>query len=753
MDTWVEDIFRGFFAMLDTVVYWFAELLVTLFDSLAKIQLFSNEVMEPFANRLFAILSIAMIFKVSFSIIQFIINPSAFSDSEKGMGKIIQNVVLVLVCLVGIKYVFILAYNLQNDIITSNIIPQLVLGKGEAEGNYITAEKQAEYKRQIPFTVASVFVTPNTAIDGIDYDPNSGYYVNVGGNKTNLYDKSNGTSAFGEKLDGISLQQDYYFAATATGDSKPRYHGAGTAFAQAHATNDYALLFKITNAKHSGKSEVYLFEYKFLISTAAGVFLVIMYVNFCIDLTIRVVKLGFLQLISPIPIVSMIDPKSSKNGIMSKWAKNYMSTYLGLFIRVAAVNFVIFTIDAIVNNSEISGHALFDFITVVTIFGALMFAKEVPKLISDLTGVDLKGNFQINPIKRFEDTAIGGKNITGAVAGLASRGIPGMIAGFAGGKGLSETWRTQNQRKASNMAHRRAMEVARQNGSTLGGRMAERIHNYTGLGHSELQRIEDEEHRLSLKEDGFAREEAAIAAQEASMADAEAETRSEIESRNKVSDVVSKMEDRAKDRIVNGLAGDLSDKYLQGQNKAEQIKAQSDLYAQQVAQAKRNVEDLRHQSLMHPSSQNISNRLQAAESSLQNVTNLAAQSSAEYSAQVRENQTNLETYMREFIDDKDGKYNDKVVGNLLSDYNSLVDTYGFDKKTTAQERHDQSGEFKGKIADANRKFFENDKIRAENADKKRKIAEDKRELSEQKRQLADRKSAAQANANAVNRNK
>lgn len=424
METWVEDIFRGFFAMLDTVVFWFVELLVTLFDSLAKLRLFNNEVMGPLADRLFAMLSIAMIFKVSFSIIQFIINPSSFSDAEKGLGKIVQNVILVLVCLVGVKHIFNLAYNLQTDIITSNIIPQLVLGKGDAEGNYITAEQQEKYKRQIPFIVASVFVTPNTAIDGIEYDVNSGYYVvDDNGNKTDLYSSGDGTSVFGEKLDNISLQHDYYFVAEGT--SKPRYYGAGTAFAQAHSTNDYALLFKITSAKHANKSEVYLFDYKFLISTAAGVFLVIMYVNFCIDLAIRVVKLGFLQLISPIPIVSMIDPKSSKSGIMSKWVNNYISTYLGLFIRVAAVNFVIFTLDAIVNNSEIRGHALFDFITVVTIFGALMFAREVPKLISDLTGVDLKGDFKLNPLKRVP--------VAEKALGMATAGVTAGVVGAAGG--------------------------------------------------------------------------------------------------------------------------------------------------------------------------------------------------------------------------------------------------------------------------------------------------------------------------------
>lgn len=41
-----------------------------------------------------------MIFKVSFSIIKYIINPDTFSDKEKGMGKVIQNVILVLVSLV-----------------------------------------------------------------------------------------------------------------------------------------------------------------------------------------------------------------------------------------------------------------------------------------------------------------------------------------------------------------------------------------------------------------------------------------------------------------------------------------------------------------------------------------------------------------------------------------------------------------------------------------------------------------------------
>ena len=78
MSSMITDIFNAFFSAIDKVLYKLIETLITLFDAIASVNVFSNDILEKFYNRVFYFIAIVMIFKVSFSIIQYIINPDVF---------------------------------------------------------------------------------------------------------------------------------------------------------------------------------------------------------------------------------------------------------------------------------------------------------------------------------------------------------------------------------------------------------------------------------------------------------------------------------------------------------------------------------------------------------------------------------------------------------------------------------------------------------------------------------------------------
>ena len=77
-----------------------------------------------------------------------------------------------------------------------------------------------------------------------------------------------------------------------------------------------------------------------------------------------------------------------------------------------------------------------------------MFAKQLPKMLEGL-GIKLDGGgkFTLNPFKKIEEEAIGGKRFTGAAGGavagfIGNKGNPlkaltGAARGFAGGKGYA----------------------------------------------------------------------------------------------------------------------------------------------------------------------------------------------------------------------------------------------------------------------------------------------------------------------------
>ena len=138
-------------------------------------------------------------------------------------------------------------------------------------------------------------------------------------------------------------------------------------------------------------------------------------------------KLGFLQLISPIPIISYIDPSSSKNGMFSKWLKEVGKTYADLFIRLGAVYFAITLIAALMQNSDL-GTTNF-LARVFIILGILIFANQIPKLIGDLLGVKIDGNFSLNPMRKINSSPIANA-VVGGEAGLGGGGVANAAAKF-----------------------------------------------------------------------------------------------------------------------------------------------------------------------------------------------------------------------------------------------------------------------------------------------------------------------------------
>jgi len=116
-----------------------------------------------------------------------------------------------------------------------------------------------------------------------------------------------------------------------------------------------------------------------------------------------------------------------------------------------------------------------------------MFAKQLPKMLEGL-GIKLDGDgkFTLNPLKKFEEGALGGKNITGMARG-ALVGTAGMLSGAGVGAGLSGAWRGLTSGKGwketgkTTAEMNRKMRQAKLDGSTFGGRLGARFAGTMGM--------------------------------------------------------------------------------------------------------------------------------------------------------------------------------------------------------------------------------------------------------------------------------
>ena len=102
---WFFDKFRGFFGSIDYLIYslisWVVEGIFNL-SSLATNPTLAHEIYQ----RIYVILAIFMVFKLSFSFIKYLVSPDTMTDKEQGVGKLIARTVTMLAILIMLPVLF-----------------------------------------------------------------------------------------------------------------------------------------------------------------------------------------------------------------------------------------------------------------------------------------------------------------------------------------------------------------------------------------------------------------------------------------------------------------------------------------------------------------------------------------------------------------------------------------------------------------------------------------------------------------------
>lgn len=445
---------RTLFFSLDKVVFGLIDDVYGLLLQLTRTSIFDQDAIHEFSKRVYALVGIFMLFKVSVSIINYILNPDDFTDKEKGFGSIIKHVILSLVMVVLVPYIFNEAYDLQSIILRENTIMNLVFGSPSGDVPRAANSSYSESAgKKIQFTLLYAFAHPNyddfandtTTFDLIDCketydtDENGQYKFRL----KPVFGTNNQSGALSSYIYELrptcwgvyNAENDSYEASGANGTLLQAFDSIDASiayqnYAQGVAQQSFTLFFRKEAILAKIDDGRYLIDYKFGISTAIGVGTLYLFLLFCIDIAVRSIKLGFLQMIAPIPIISYCDPKSGKDGMFKKWLDMSVKTYLELFIRLFALYFGIYIITLVGAFKDIVTGEIVDnkLVMVFMILGVLIFIKKLPDIIKDVFNVKGDGKFQLNPLKKIEDEAIGGKKLVGAGKGVAAAGLAGAAA-------------------------------------------------------------------------------------------------------------------------------------------------------------------------------------------------------------------------------------------------------------------------------------------------------------------------------------
>lgn len=345
----ISNALRELAIRIDSIVYWFVEVILQLIMDLSKVEIFTQTTINTFAKRIYIILGLIMVFKMMISFIQILIDPDTITDKEKGAGAILKRVVIALVLIVLVPSIFSTARKIQTYVLP--IIPRVIMGvTAEDDGDVITTESKIG-RLMAWYSFLPFFDYAGTCNDGsiMSYDAES-----------NDSSNSNITiSSVAEAANNINRQDKSCGAG--------EYH--------------------------------YVYDHKFLISTVIGVYLAFTLVTVAVQVAIRAIKFGICEFVAPIPIASYIDPKTSKASF-DKWVSTSIKVYFDLFIQLIVVYFVAFifqTYFADGNNFKIivenTGGSFWRaaLVYLFIIIGLISFIKQFPKFLSDLLGLNTGG--------------------------------------------------------------------------------------------------------------------------------------------------------------------------------------------------------------------------------------------------------------------------------------------------------------------------------------------------------------------------
>lgn len=416
----INDAIRTVFGAIDWILFSFLDWMYRVFFDISTVEFLTGETIRNFFSRIQLILGVFMVFKISISVLQAIVDPDKITDKSNGFSAYIKRIIICLIMLTLLiprnipnaknEYqvqinnnglLFGTLYSLQGRLLRNNTLGKLVLGKSTgnvtlSEGsdnnkNYGNeqAKSMKEMGRDFTVTILKGFVQQS--------------------NKCSNFDSIDAGKAYNsDSVDQTQLLMDHINA-----QCKSHY---------------YAYMY-----------------YPIIGGVVAAVFAVIL-IGFSIDIAVRALKLAVLRLLAPIPIISYLDPNQEKKGAFANWVKILTATYLDLFIRLAIIYFVIFLINDIKDNGIVMGTDNDTFMNVIVFivicFGLFFFAKQAPKFIKDVLGVqNAMQNIGLASILGGTAMMMGGGGLTGFAYG-AMNGAKAQSDAAAQGKAanLTDSW-------------------------------------------------------------------------------------------------------------------------------------------------------------------------------------------------------------------------------------------------------------------------------------------------------------------------
>ena len=401
---------RQIFMILDIFVYYFLQFNFELFFNIVAFDPIDRDVIFGIISSVQLIIGIFMMFQLVMIILKGIVNPDTITDSKSGgAGNVIMRILVSLVLLA-----LVVPINISNP---RNEYERQINNNGILFGTLYSLQYR---------------ILSNNTIGRIITQPYLSKYTNREEKKSDKIDSHDFANRFTGTMirvfyplsvdeDGNYLCQDGWDEEYYNEDRAPlwiiaqgaRKCGADSALETVADNTTWGAAVDTIFGKR------YAISMSYLTCTVVGLVMVILVFMMVFGVAKRVFQLVALQVIAPIPIISYMDPKGSKDGAFNSWLKLLGKTYLDLFVRIAVMYFAIViiqsfmdkyfgsveniwgTISSTVDNAYTVWYSFMNFFPmifwefIVITIGLFLFALEAPKFFKQILGIkdDGKGFF------------------------------------------------------------------------------------------------------------------------------------------------------------------------------------------------------------------------------------------------------------------------------------------------------------------------------------------------------------------------
>lgn len=351
-------------AMIYSLINWVYQIIMVLCNT--NILENSFEV-DELIKRIYIIIGVVVLFLVAYTLLKSMVNPDEALKGKKSAASIIKDVLISVALVALVPTIFQFAMGLQEALLTRNTLGALILGTSNKIGNETVESSEiiSEGGMTISSGILNAFLHPN-------------YLENC----TETTDAETGAISY----DCSNIQVETTALNMENGNNFD-------SFWQAMVKSGSFLPITDLN-KNIIDGNV---TYYYVISTVGGVFVLFVLISYCFDIAVRTVKLAVFELIAPLPILARIMPGDQGGKVFSNWLKATISTYVEVFVRLAILFFSVLIIKIVVQNlpsmlfgafEGTTGFTVALFAQMFIIIGIILFVKQAPGIIKDITGLD-----------------------------------------------------------------------------------------------------------------------------------------------------------------------------------------------------------------------------------------------------------------------------------------------------------------------------------------------------------------------------